>query len=92
LFPPAPVRRPRPARIFWYGVVKPFAIAPPPLSAVPAIKSGGCLSASVLASRVQSMLLRSMFWLAAFGFPNVVTYSVFVATSITGVAVMPHLR
>ena len=26
LLPPASVNSPRPARIFWYGVVKPFAI------------------------------------------------------------------
>ena len=38
------------------------------------------------------MSLRSVFGLCAFGLPNVVTYTVFVATSITGVAVMPHLR
>ena len=47
-------------------------IPPPPLSALPAMSTGGCLSASVFASRIQSMLLRSMFWLATFGFPNVV--------------------
>ena len=73
LFPPASVNSPRPARIFWYGVVKPFAIPPPPLSALPAISTGGFLSARVFASSIQSMLLRSVFWLLAFGFPNVVT-------------------
>ena len=73
LLPPASVSSPRPARIFWYGVVKPLAIPPPPLSALPAMSTGGFLSASVLASSIQSMLLRSVFWLSAFGFPNVVT-------------------
>ena len=43
LFPAASVSSPRPARIFWYGVVNPFAIAPPPLSALPAISTGGFL-------------------------------------------------
>jgi hypothetical protein len=54
-------------------VVAPFAIAPPPLSALPAMSTGGCLSASVFASSTQSMLLRSVFGLLGSGFPNVVT-------------------
>ena len=73
LFPTPSVSRPKPARIFWYGIVKPFEIPPPPLSALPAIRSGGCRSARVTASRIQSVLLRSIFWLLAVGLPNVVT-------------------
>ena len=37
------------------------------------MSTGGCLSASVLASRIHSMLLRSLFGLLTFGLPNVVT-------------------
>src|SRR6188768_761001 len=72
LFPAASVNSPKPARIFWYGTVNPFEIPPPPLSALPAISTGGFLSASVAASRIQSWLLRSVFGLVALGLPNVV--------------------
>src|SRR6185369_10835076 len=73
LLPAPSVNSARPARIFWYGVVKPFAIPPPPLSASPAMSTGGFLFASVVASRIHSRLLRSLFGLLLLGLPNVVT-------------------
>jgi hypothetical protein len=53
-----------PARIFWYSVVKPFAIPPPPLSAFPLMSTDCFLSARVFASSIQSVLSRDIGELA----------------------------